>query len=294
MIRAPLAPSGWPSAIAPPFTFTLARSAPVSRCQASTTLENASFTSNRSMSASVRPDRRSTFSVAGMTAVSIINGSSPTTAKLCSRASGRSPSCSARSPDMISSAAAPSLIGLLLPAVTDQSICGNRFDITSLANAGRSPASTSAVVPGRTDSSRSTSPFARGHRHDLAAEAALGPRLRGPLVRGGREVVQLGPRQPPFGRDQLGADALWHQALGVALRDAGPERVGAGQHGRPHRHPAHRLHAARDHDVVGAGDDALRGEVHGLLLLLPHCRSTVVAGTLSGSPALSAAHRVVL
>ena len=35
--RAPVAPSGWPSAIAPPQALTRARSAPVSRCQASTT-----------------------------------------------------------------------------------------------------------------------------------------------------------------------------------------------------------------------------------------------------------------
>ena len=34
--RAPVAPSGWPSAIAPPLTFTRSRSAPVSCCQART------------------------------------------------------------------------------------------------------------------------------------------------------------------------------------------------------------------------------------------------------------------
>jgi len=32
-----------------------------------------------------------------------------------------------------------------------------------------------------------------------------------------------------------------------------------------HRHPAHRFDAAGDHDIVGAGGDALRGEMHGLL-----------------------------
>ena len=53
--RAPLAPSGWPSATAPPFTFTLARSALVSRCHASTTLANASLISIRSISSSLQP-----------------------------------------------------------------------------------------------------------------------------------------------------------------------------------------------------------------------------------------------
>ena len=37
MMRAPLAPSGWPMAMAPPLTLVLARSAPVSCAQASTT-----------------------------------------------------------------------------------------------------------------------------------------------------------------------------------------------------------------------------------------------------------------
>jgi hypothetical protein len=37
MMRAPLAPSGWPVAMAPPLTLVLARSAPVPCAQASTT-----------------------------------------------------------------------------------------------------------------------------------------------------------------------------------------------------------------------------------------------------------------
>ena len=48
--RAPVAPSGWPSAIAPPFTLTRARSASSSFCHASTTDANASLISTRSMS----------------------------------------------------------------------------------------------------------------------------------------------------------------------------------------------------------------------------------------------------
>ena len=58
-------------AMAPPLTFTFARSAPVSADQLSTTGANASFTSNRSISDSVSPARCSTFSVAGMTPVNM-------------------------------------------------------------------------------------------------------------------------------------------------------------------------------------------------------------------------------
>src|SRR6185437_1006764 len=75
--RAPVAPSGWPSAIAPPQTLTRVRSAPVSRCQASTTGANASLISMRSSWPRVIPARRSAWAVAAIGAVSIMTGSSP-------------------------------------------------------------------------------------------------------------------------------------------------------------------------------------------------------------------------
>ncbi len=50
--RLPVAPTGWPSAIAPPLTFTLSMSVPSTWCQERTTDANASFTSKRSMSES--------------------------------------------------------------------------------------------------------------------------------------------------------------------------------------------------------------------------------------------------
>ena len=70
--------------------------------------------------------------------------------------------------------------------------------------------------------------------------------------------------EAPLGGDQFGADALRHKAVGVALRHRA-ERVAARQHARAHRHPAHRLDARGDHDVVGAGDHALGGEADRLL-----------------------------
>ena len=45
-----------------------------------------------------------------------------------------------------------------------------------------------------------------------------------------RELVEFGAGQAPLGGDQLGADALGHQAVGVALRHARAERVAARQH----------------------------------------------------------------
>ena len=62
----PEAPSGWPSAIAPPFTLTLSMSGLSSFSQASTTEAKASLISTRSMSSMVIPARSSTFFVAGM------------------------------------------------------------------------------------------------------------------------------------------------------------------------------------------------------------------------------------
>ena len=55
MMRAPLAPIGWPSATAPPLTFTRASSTPSIRTLLSATDENASLISHRSMSLGCRP-----------------------------------------------------------------------------------------------------------------------------------------------------------------------------------------------------------------------------------------------
>src|SRR5690242_7012744 len=62
--RAPVLPTGWPRAIAPPLTFTRSGSAPCIASQDSTIDANASLTSNRSMSPMAMPLRWSTRSVA--------------------------------------------------------------------------------------------------------------------------------------------------------------------------------------------------------------------------------------
>src|SRR5688572_24126758 len=66
MRRAPDAPSGWPSAMAPPSRFSWAGSAPMSASHASGTGANASLTSKAPISSSRSPDRASAFCVAGV------------------------------------------------------------------------------------------------------------------------------------------------------------------------------------------------------------------------------------
>ena len=69
--RAPVEPSGWPSAIAPPLTLTRSMSGSSSRSQAATTEANASLISIRSMSSIVIPLRSRILRVAGIGPVSI-------------------------------------------------------------------------------------------------------------------------------------------------------------------------------------------------------------------------------
>ena len=64
--------------------------------------------------------------------------------------------------------------------------------------------------------------------------------------------------------DHLGGEALRHET-GIAGVHLGPERIAPRQQRRAHRHAAHALDPRRDHHVVGARDDALRGEVQRLL-----------------------------
>ena len=104
----------------------------------------------------VMPGCASTFAVAGIGPVSISDRVVADDGRArWMRARGRSPSAAARSSLISSSALAPSVIWEELPAVTFQSIVGERARvISSVPNAGCSPASLSTVVPGRIVSSR--------------------------------------------------------------------------------------------------------------------------------------------
>ena len=100
------------------------------------------------MSAIVMPACSSTFSTAGIGPRPMISGRMAATEEAMIRARGVSPSSLARSSDITSTAAAPSLSGHALPAVTVP---------PSGLKAGLSSASFSSVVPGRGPSSRVTS-----------------------------------------------------------------------------------------------------------------------------------------
>ena len=82
-MRAPVAPTGCPSEMPEPLTFT--RSSPSlsshSRSTASTCAANASFSSIRSMSSIVSPARCSARSVAGTGPMPIVSGGTPATAQ---------------------------------------------------------------------------------------------------------------------------------------------------------------------------------------------------------------------
>ena len=126
--RAPEAPIGWPMAIAPPLTFTIAGSQPMSLLTASACAAKASFASMRSRSATFQPAFSSALRDAGIGPEPISDGSTPAVAQEAMRASGVRPRFLASSALITTSAAAPSLRPEAFAAVT----------VPSLAKAGRS------------------------------------------------------------------------------------------------------------------------------------------------------------
>ena len=178
---------------------------------------------------------------------------------------GVRPSAAAFSSLMMSTAAAPSLICEELPAVT----------LPSGLKAGFRLARTSAVVSGRIPSSvamislvSSPSSSLDGEREDLVLEATLGRGPGGELLAAGAEGVEVLAREVPLVGDHLGRDALGHETatLGVALHHLGAEgEPEVADDRRSHGRVGHVLDPGRDHHVVGAGHDALGGEVQGLL-----------------------------
>ena len=104
--------------------------------------------------------------------------------------------------------------------------------------AGRMISSVHSPAIGANSLSKSPSLVARAAFSWLAAENSSSSVRDKPQLRG----------------DQFGADALWHQAIGVAPRMPSPNGLLPGRTERTHRDAAHRLHAAGDDEVVGAGD----------------------------------------
>ena len=97
-------------------------------------------------------------------------------------------------------------------------------------------------------------------RHDGLGEVAARPGRRGLLLRPQRVGVDVLAGEALDGRDQVGADALGHEADRVIGFRVGRPGAAVGTH----RHPRHGLDAAGQHQVVPAGADLLRGRVHGL------------------------------
>jgi hypothetical protein len=132
--------------MAPPLTLSLSMGMPRWRAEGSTWAAKASLISTRSMSSMVMPARRNAWRDASMGPRPMISGLSPVTPDETTRASGVIPSSAARVSLMTMTAAAPSLSGQALPAVTSPS--GRK--------AGLSSASFSTVVPARGPSSLPT------------------------------------------------------------------------------------------------------------------------------------------
>ena len=153
-MRAPEAPSGWPSAMAPPFglKFSSLAAIPSSRVTARTCDAKASLSSITSKSAILNLWRPMSLATAGTAPMPITRGATPALAAPMMRANGLRAYFSTDFSEAISKAAAPSLTPEELPAVT----------VPSLRKSVGNFASFSTVVPARGCSSFATnevSPF---------------------------------------------------------------------------------------------------------------------------------------
>ena len=97
-------------------------------------------------------------------------------------------------------------------------------------------------------------------RDDGVGEVAVGPRLGGTVVRLGGVRVDVVAAPALDRRDQVGADALGHEAGLERGRRVGGPGATVGAHG----HPAHRLDAAGEDQVLEAAADPGRRLVDGL------------------------------
>ena len=119
-MRAPVMPSGWPSAMAPPLGFTRGSSSamPNRRRVARPWEAKASFNSIRSKSLCASPKRAISFCAAGAGPMPMMRGATPAVAPPSTRAMGVSPWRLAAEAEARISPAAPSFTPAALPAVT--------------------------------------------------------------------------------------------------------------------------------------------------------------------------------
>src|SRR6266566_4181621 len=221
VIRAPVAPSGCPSEIPPPFGLMSSQrySRPASRANCRTTQAKASFTSMTDMSSQVRPARASALSQACGFPCSIRCGSTPASPNETKRARGSSPRRPAALSPATSTAAAPSQICDEFPAVTFPSgrnagfsaaraaaevsrrgvsstpsttpACGFVRSIGTISSSKRP--SSAAAVARRCDSSENASSSSRLNPHSSAITSAESP--WGTIS---QRSSSLSERSPPF------------------------------------------------------------------------------------------------
>ena len=178
---------GWPSATAPPFTFTLAPSMPSSRMTATACTANASFSSKRSTSCRFQPAFFATLRDASTGVISSIFGSRPLVAWATMRASGVRPSaCGARGRHHDQRGGA---------VVHRRRVAGGDAAVLLEGRLQRAQrlAASCRRAPTRRASNSTGSPFFCGiaHRQDLGGELAGGVRGGGLLVAVGGEGVLL-------------------------------------------------------------------------------------------------------
>ena len=187
--------------MAPPLTFTLSRSQPMSLFTAQAWAAKASFASTRSRSDAFQPAFSSALREAGIGPVPMIAGSTPAVAHEAIRASGSMPRFSASSSVISTTAAAPSFRPAALPAVT----------VPSLEKAGRSFVIASIVAPSAdvlvlVDHDVALAGLDREGR-DLVLEPAGLLRRLGLVLAGERELVLLLAADLPLPGHVLGGGA---------------------------------------------------------------------------------------
>jgi Kef-type K+ transport system membrane component KefB len=149
VILAPEQPSGWPIAIAPPFTLTSSGSSLSSSMTAMACAANASFTSARPRLSGRHPALASSRVSAGTGPIPMKSGCTPAEAVPAYLAIGSAPAAAAARSDISTRPAAPSLSGDEFPPVTVPSLrkAGFRSASSPRVRSGRIPSSAVTLTP---------------------------------------------------------------------------------------------------------------------------------------------------
>ena len=262
--RAPEAPIGWPIAIAPPLTLTLAGSQPRSLLTAIAWAANASLASTRSRSLTDQPARSSALREAGIGPVPMIAGSTPAVAQETMRASGVMPR-RLRFGGRHHHQRRRAVVDARGVAGRHRAVLGEGGPQLGDGFVGRAGAD--VLVVGDDDVALAARD---GHRDDLVLEPAGLLRRLGLVLRSDGEIVLLLAADLPLGGDVLGGGAHVITVEGVhqPVLDHGVDELHlAHLHAvaqmRGVRRERHRFLAAGDDDLGVAVDDLLQAERDG-------------------------------